>query len=79
VTTTEELTQVLRDRREKLDELIRRGIRPFEYNFHRTHLSAAAVELFASAERGAVLDGDIDPFIEAYLKGLGGESTGSAA
>jgi hypothetical protein len=25
------------------------------------------------------MDGDIDPFIEAYLKELGGERTGSAA
>jgi peptide chain release factor 2 len=42
LSSSEELSQVLRDRREKLDELIRRGIRPFEYNFRRTHLSAGA-------------------------------------
>jgi lysyl-tRNA synthetase class 2 len=58
VSSTEELSQVLRDRREKLDELLRRGIQPFEYNFHRTHLSTDAIELFASAERGAVLGAD---------------------
>jgi lysyl-tRNA synthetase class 2 len=54
-TSHEELSQVLRDRREKLDELLRRGIRPFEYNFHRTHLSAAALDLYASDERGGAL------------------------
>jgi lysyl-tRNA synthetase class 2 len=58
VSSTDELSQVLRDRREKLEALLERGIRPFEYNFHRTHLSAAASELFASDERGGVLGAD---------------------
>jgi len=40
-------------------------------NDHRTELKIPDVQ--------KVMDGDIDPFIEAYLKGLGGESTGSAA
>ena len=56
--STEELSQVMRDRREKLDELTRRGIRPFEYNFHRTHLTTEAGELFRSAESGGVLGAD---------------------
>ena len=40
-------------------------------NDHRTELKVPDVQ--------RVMDGDIDPFIEAYLKDLGGESTGSAA
>jgi peptide chain release factor 2 len=40
-------------------------------NDHRTELKIPDVQ--------KVMDGDIDPFIEAYLKGLGGESTGTAA
>ena len=40
-------------------------------NDHRTELKIPDVQ--------KVMDGDIDPFIEAYLKELGGERTGSAA
>jgi peptide chain release factor 2 len=40
-------------------------------NDHRTELKIPDVQ--------RVMDGDIDPFIEAYLKELGGERTGSAA
>ncbi len=40
-------------------------------NDHRTELKIPDVQ--------KVMDGDIDPFVEAYLKDLGGESTGSAA
>ena len=55
---TEELSQVLRDRREKLDELLRRGVRPFEYRFDRTHAAVAATEAFGAAEDGKALDAD---------------------
>ena len=55
---TEEQSQVLRDRRGKLDELLRRGIRPFEYSFDRSHTSAAGIAAFASAEAGESLDAD---------------------
>jgi lysyl-tRNA synthetase class 2 len=55
---TEELSQILRDRRGKLDELLRRGIRPFEYSFERSHDSAAASAAFAAAEGGESLDAD---------------------
>jgi lysyl-tRNA synthetase class 2 len=58
LSSADELSQVLRDRREKLDELVRRGIRPFEYNFHRSHSSAAAADLFASEESGGKLGAD---------------------
>src|SRR5258705_11719999 len=40
-------------------------------NDHRTELKIPDVQ--------KVMDGDIDPFIEAYLKEIGGERTGSAA
>ncbi len=55
---TEELSQTLRDRRWKLDELLRLGIRPFEYGFERSHDSAAAIAEFAAAEDGESLDAD---------------------
>ena len=52
----EGLTQVLRDRRTKLDELLRRGIRPFAYNFERSHRSVASAAAFAAAEGAGALD-----------------------
>ena len=55
---TEEQSQVLRDRRGKLDELLRRGIRPFEYSFDRSHNSAVAIAAFAGAESEESLDAD---------------------
>ena len=55
---TEEQSQVLRDRRSKLDELLRLGIRPFEYSFGRSHNSAAAITAFAGAESEESLDTD---------------------
>ena len=55
---TEELNQVLRDRRQKLDELIRRGIRPYEYRFDRSHVATDALDAFAEAERQATLDAE---------------------
>ncbi|MSR35527.1 MAG: lysine--tRNA ligase [Gemmatimonadetes bacterium] len=56
--STEELSHVLRDRREKLDELVRRGIAPFAYGFRRSHLSTAAVAAFEAAERDGALAAD---------------------
>ena len=58
MSASEELSQVLRDRREKLDELIRRGIRPFEYGYQRTHLADDAAAAFAAAESAQALDAD---------------------
>ena len=55
---TEELSQVLRDRRGKLDDLVTRGIRPFEYSFDRSHESSEAIAAFAEAEGGESLDAD---------------------
>ena len=55
---TEPLNQVLRDRRDKLDELLRRGIRPYEYRFDRSHSSQTAVDAFVDAESDGGLDAD---------------------
>jgi lysyl-tRNA synthetase, class II len=46
----EDLSQVLRHRREKLEALRERGIEPFAYNFEPTMTSAEAIVAFESAE-----------------------------
>ncbi len=51
----ENLNQVLKARREKLDALRERGIEPFAYTFHPTHRSAEAVEQFTAVETGGAL------------------------
>ncbi|MDX1495488.1 MAG: OB-fold nucleic acid binding domain-containing protein, partial [Longimicrobiales bacterium] len=48
----EELSQVLRHRREKLEALREKGIEPFAYNFDRTATAADAVSAFEEAEAG---------------------------
>ena len=55
---SEELSQVLRDRRGKLDELLSRGVRPFEYSFDRSHDSVQAIAAFTAAEGSESLDAD---------------------
>jgi lysyl-tRNA synthetase, class II len=57
---TEELSQVLRVRREKLEALKERGITPFAYKFDRTHRSDEALELFREEEERGGLDGSGD-------------------
>ncbi len=47
---TEELNQVMKIRREKLDLLKERGIQPFAYRFDRTHGSGEAHGLFQGEE-----------------------------
>src|ERR1700733_2764605 len=42
---SDDLNFVQRARREKLDLLAERGIAPFAYSYHRTHMAAAAVAL----------------------------------
>jgi lysyl-tRNA synthetase class 2 len=46
----EDLNQVLRIRREKLDALRERGIEPFAYNFDPSHRSRDAIAVFEDAE-----------------------------
>lgn len=52
----EELSQVLRHRREKLAALRAKGIEPFAYNFERTASTAEAVAAFEEAETDESLD-----------------------
>ncbi|MEX2470718.1 MAG: lysine--tRNA ligase [Gemmatimonadota bacterium] len=52
----EDLNQVLRVRRDKLDALRAAGIEPFAYTFDATHVSAHVAEAFEAAEKGGELD-----------------------
>lgn len=54
----EDLNQVMRVRREKLEGLLARGIEPFAYRFERTHLATDARRLFEEEERKGRLDGE---------------------
>jgi lysyl-tRNA synthetase class 2 len=56
----EDLSQVLRHRREKLSALEERGIEPFVYNFERSAVSADVVADFVAAESGKRLSEDGD-------------------
>ncbi|RMH18678.1 MAG: lysine--tRNA ligase, partial [Gemmatimonadetes bacterium] len=53
---SEELNQVERVRREKLEALQERGLEPYAYNYPRTHASADARVLFEQAEAADDLD-----------------------
>jgi lysyl-tRNA synthetase class 2 len=50
---TEELSEVLRNRRLKLEQLIKKNINPFPYRFERTHLSSQVVSNFDVLESNA--------------------------
>ena len=54
----DELNQVLRARRDKLEALRQRGVEPFAYDFDVTHLSSEAVAAFETAEAAEDLDGE---------------------
>ncbi len=51
----EELSQVLRHRREKLDEIRKRGIEPFAYSFTPSTTTADSLSSFEAAEASASL------------------------
>jgi lysyl-tRNA synthetase class 2 len=53
---SEDLNQVMRIRREKLDLLRERGILPFAYRFDRTHPAREAAETFQEAEEAGALN-----------------------
>ncbi len=53
---TEDLSQVLRIRREKLERLLEQGIAPFAYRYARTHETRQARELFRKEEEAGRLD-----------------------
>jgi lysyl-tRNA synthetase, class II len=55
---TEDLNQVMRSRREKLELMEKKGIAPFAYRYPRTHQASQAVELFQREEVGGSVDGD---------------------
>ncbi len=55
---TEDLNQVMRARREKLELMEDRGIRPFAYRYSRTHQAREAVELFQQEESAGTLDAE---------------------
>jgi len=53
---TDDLSQVMRVRREKLDLLTEKGIQPFAYRYDRSHGARDALELFAEKEKAENLD-----------------------
>ena len=53
---TEDLNQVMKARREKLDLLRERGIEPFAYRFARTHKTEGALDLFQEEEKAGSLE-----------------------
>ncbi len=55
---TDDLNQVMRIRREKLDLLREKGQNPFAYAFHRTHTAAEAAALFQAEEEAGGLPED---------------------
>ncbi len=52
----EDLSQILRHRREKLEQVVKRGMQPFAYNYSATSSTVAAVEGFEAAETAGTLD-----------------------
>lgn len=55
---TEDLNQVLRGRREKLEALRAAGIEPFAYSFDRSHTADQARAAFEVREEGGTLSGE---------------------
>lgn len=53
---TEDLNQVMRARREKLELLKEKGILPFSYRFERTHKASEAIKVFQEEEEAGALD-----------------------
>ncbi len=76
----ENLNQVLKARREKLDQLRERGIEPFAYTFHPTHRSSEAVAAFTSAEtEEALTDAGDGPEVRIGGRILSWRSHGKSA
>ena len=53
---TDDLNQVMKIRREKLDLFRERGIPPFAYRYSRTHENQEALDLFQREEDASELD-----------------------
>jgi lysyl-tRNA synthetase class 2 len=61
---SEDLNQVMKIRREKLDLLREKEINPFPYRFERTHLATAAGQLFQETETaGAITEDGKGPMV----------------
>ena len=54
----DELSRVLRHRRDKLEAIRERGIEPYAYSYDQTHLAVQAVALFDEAEEAGAIDDD---------------------
>jgi len=54
----DDLSQVMRVRREKLEELRLLGVEPFAYRYRRSHTTAEAIRSFEAEEEGEGLDAD---------------------
>jgi len=52
---SDDLNHVLQARREKLDQLIARGVNPFAYQFSRTHSTSEALAAYQGEEEGPVV------------------------
>ncbi len=57
---SQEMSKLLRTRREKLDALREKGIDPYSYAFSRSHRTDEAVSAFAKTEKEGTLRGDGD-------------------
>jgi lysyl-tRNA synthetase class 2 len=55
---SDELSPILRARREKLDALREKGVEPFAYSFERSHTSSSAKDVFQAAESAETLPDD---------------------
>jgi lysyl-tRNA synthetase, class II len=56
----DDLNQVMRVRREKLEEIRRMGITPYAYSFDRSHVGTEALRAFEEAEAAGLLDPEGD-------------------
>jgi lysyl-tRNA synthetase class 2 len=80
VPTGDELSQVLRVRREKLTALRARGIEPFAYAFDPSHATADARSVFTDAEtRAALEDGGYGPEVRVAGRIVGWRDMGKSA
>ena len=76
----DDLSQVLRVRREKLDALRTGGVEPFAYDFDRSHRAAEAVGRFESAEsEGGLTEGGEGENVRAAGRVVGWRGHGKSA
>jgi lysyl-tRNA synthetase class 2 len=76
----EELSQVLRVRREKLASLRERGMEPFAYAFDPSHSAAGALAAFAEAEsRGTLEEAGQGPSVRVAGRIVGWRDMGKSA